>query len=502
MAQLPNIFPQIDTIKAESLLRQASLLTLIAASLMILLSILHHAMWLDELQPWALLKASPDLNSFMTHIKFEGHPVLWFGIVKLVQIFTDNFQALQIIHAAIAISSLYLIWRYAPLEHLEKIFVTLSFPFAFQYAVITRSYALGIMLIIAGLIFARRAESPMRWLFWGLAANTAFLLGLVAGALGLSDLLRDPKKAWHEKYYVLGAVFLGLMAVVMAIPHREFQPAFPFTPETLMSFTGMHSFMVRLAHSFGWSPGFLSPLSQMPTSTADIIFAYLAVIFMITALSQHWRLLLSFGLLIAAFITIHFYFYPLAFYHFMLLQLAVIFLIWQERPITNNLAQTAFMIFLLPSVMMTINVTVDSIYTPYSQSKNTAEWITEKNLEDEFWIAATDYEAAPVFTYLNRPVYFPQCNCDGPYIQWDVRRRPIIQFHDVLNATDRKMREGNLDHAYLLLSGRQPWYMRFETTDLLLQQIKTFRHSEMPGEQYSIYKVTRRTADAMELLQF
>jgi hypothetical protein len=75
---------------------------LLAFFLLGLLGIFNHAMWRDELNGWLIARDSPSLIDFWNNIRYEGHPILWYACLYLLNQITRNAIAMQLFHLLLA----------------------------------------------------------------------------------------------------------------------------------------------------------------------------------------------------------------------------------------------------------------------------------------------------------------------------------------------------------------------------------------------------------------
>ncbi len=112
-----------------------------------LIGILNHEMWRDELQAWMLARDSQSVVELIQNMRTEGHPALWhlclWGLARL----SHRPLLMQLFHISLATVSVYLINRFSPFSRLQQTLLTFSYFTFYEYALISRSYALGVLLV-------------------------------------------------------------------------------------------------------------------------------------------------------------------------------------------------------------------------------------------------------------------------------------------------------------------------------------------------------------------
>ena len=109
--------------------------------------ILHHAMWRDELQAWLVAVDSRSLGELFSNLRLETHPCLWHLLLYCVSRITANPVGMQILHLALAVTTIWMFLRFSPFRRVEKtLFIFGYFPF-YEYCLISRDYVLIVLLV-------------------------------------------------------------------------------------------------------------------------------------------------------------------------------------------------------------------------------------------------------------------------------------------------------------------------------------------------------------------
>jgi len=106
----------------------------------------RHAMWRDELQAFMVAAASNTPLDLFAKLKYEGHPGLWHLLLWVVTRFTADPVAMQVLHLVIALGVWLLVWRLSPFRPAGKLLLLLSYYLFWEYFVVSRGYALGVLL--------------------------------------------------------------------------------------------------------------------------------------------------------------------------------------------------------------------------------------------------------------------------------------------------------------------------------------------------------------------
>lgn len=147
----------------------------------------HHEPWVDEAQAW-LLARDCSLSELLTvRLRYEGSPGLWhlilWGLVRAGM----PYGALFLISTVCAIGGAAIVLFRAPFPLALRMLIVSSYFFAYQYAVVARSYALDLVLVPAlAATYAQRLDRPLAYgALLALLANANAHSFVLAAVLGL-----------------------------------------------------------------------------------------------------------------------------------------------------------------------------------------------------------------------------------------------------------------------------------------------------------------------------
>jgi hypothetical protein len=202
-------------------------------ALMLLAGLLRHEPWRDEAQAWLIAVESDGLGQVLARLTSEGHPPGWYLLLWVISRFTHDPLAMQLVHGTIAIGSVALIALASPFTRLQKLLLALSYYSLFEYGMISRAYALGVLgLYGAVALYGRCLKTPRPGphaagiagllLLAGSTSVYGFLLavGLGAGMVCDHELRRRHRSGGQRRLawptLVVGAAGLVLLAGALA----------------------------------------------------------------------------------------------------------------------------------------------------------------------------------------------------------------------------------------------------------------------------------------------
>jgi len=103
-----------------------------------------HILWGDEWQVIEIVNGIKNLSEIIYRIQQEGHPPLWFGLVKLAWLIYPSVNSVKVLHWCITcFASWYLLFR-MKLDFRYKALFLFSYFMGFEYAAICRNYGIVI----------------------------------------------------------------------------------------------------------------------------------------------------------------------------------------------------------------------------------------------------------------------------------------------------------------------------------------------------------------------
>ena len=181
---------------------------------------LHHEMWRDEAQAWLLLK-NLNFSTFLSQLKVEGHPILWYLMIKPFISLGLPYTKMFIISWLLSVITVGLFVKHYPYGNISKIIILLSLPFVYIAPVFVRSYTLTLFFMITiSLLYKQRYKHPILYglslfgLFNTHIIFSGFLLGLIS--IHFLELLTD-KQNRKPNLIILGLGILGLVLLIIQL---------------------------------------------------------------------------------------------------------------------------------------------------------------------------------------------------------------------------------------------------------------------------------------------
>jgi hypothetical protein len=399
-----------------------------------------HAMWRDELQAWLIVRDASSLGQLLHNLSYEGHPIGWYLLIWPLRLLGHDPRLMQIAQATCALGTVaVLLWR-GPFSRLELVLLVLSYPIAFEYAVKSRSYGLGNLLLFAFCVaFVARRSVLLLAVLLALLVNVHAMFGLIAlGGAAAIAVRRWRETGWRS---VLSPADLPALLVfalgcasAVAVAHQpadsgyavgwRFDFARAHLQETLSAFAAV----IGQAMDFGR----LSNLAP---------YAGLALV--VLALSRGaWKPVAGafFAVSVLALTAFLHVKYSGAVWHHSLLFMILVAGLWlargekgADRP--TLLPRPVILLVLALQAWSGLHSAVSDRFRPYSAGRETARILVENGLEFAPLFGLNDYAVASVVAYLGAPsAFYGSGMRAGTFTVWDKAR---LQPVDVGALVDR-----------------------------------------------------------------
>ena len=158
---------------------------------------LAHECWRDEADPWLLIRDG-GVSTMLERTGFVGMPALWYlAIAPLVELGLP-YRSMTLLNLAFAWAASLLFLVHAPFPRWFRALFVFSYYLSFEYAVIARPYALGLLLLFTALALwpVRTERASALAVAIALVANATphfLLIAAVLGALSFAEIrFRQP----------------------------------------------------------------------------------------------------------------------------------------------------------------------------------------------------------------------------------------------------------------------------------------------------------------------
>jgi hypothetical protein len=135
----------------------------------------QHEMWRDEVRAFSVATRTTSWSDLVNHIHQEGHPIIWYAILRIGYALTDSTLVLPAAALLIAAGAAFLVLRFAPFPVWMRQLIVFGAFLGYEFSVSARNYGIGVLFMIAAcVLFPGRRERPIRLgIALALLANTS-----------------------------------------------------------------------------------------------------------------------------------------------------------------------------------------------------------------------------------------------------------------------------------------------------------------------------------------
>jgi hypothetical protein len=428
-------------VRAEAILARPRAWHAAVAALLLLQGalILTHAAWLDEWQALQIGLQSPTLPDLFESLRYEGHPALWYLLLRCVALVIPYLWVLVVTQLAIALATQCVILFRSPFGRLERLLIGSSFFILFEFGTLSRSLGLGALLTI---VFFTARDRRLAWAALILMPNVEFVFGLIS-IVGVAVTTRDGRfSGWGAALWLASCLF----AAWTVFPAPDVQPALELPPLPVGS-VRLISNMSALLIPFQTYENHIEWASGMPWHLGPAV-GLLFIAFAIREVRSVKLHLLLFGAFLCASMAFSLFVYPLGIRHLTLVPLLLILLKSRETE-SGMEPDFLFRLWLVVIALGGLSAVAISINRPFDTAPRVAEFIRHNHLENKHWVSYPDSMSPPVAALLDGDVHTLGKGCTQSFVRWD--------FHDHIRTSqqlDNALRRVASDYGrYYLISG-------------------------------------------------
>jgi hypothetical protein len=129
----------------------------------------RHEMYVDEGQAWLIARDSGNLLELVQHLRYEGHPALWYLLIYLPAHLSANLCGCRLLNYVLSVAMAWLVLSERRIPLAMRVMSVFSVSVFFYMGVVARSYMLAAVLLV-GAARCLLADRPRHWLAMGLLA--------------------------------------------------------------------------------------------------------------------------------------------------------------------------------------------------------------------------------------------------------------------------------------------------------------------------------------------
>lgn len=437
---------------------------------------LHHEPWRDEAETWLVARDLP-LSETLAWTRPAGTPMLWPALVMPFARLGAPYVAQSLLNWAIAVAATALLLFRSPFNTTTKALFVVSFYAVYEYAVIARTYALGILLLfVVVVLHPQRHARPIAYaiaiaLLANANAHSVAPAFAMAAWFAFETLRKRDARAWLALFIMLA----GLAAVAL-----QFYTPGHAMPPNVVSAPYFGAFFEAITGAF--FPGVDSMIAT--------IVAMILLIAILASLRREalWLALISLGGLAAIFTFLWIGGYR----HYGLVLMTLIAAMWLSSTQRRG-AVLALNIALAFSIVMSVRFVYADLTKNFSGSREIANVLAR--YPDHEIAAHPPTKAEAVLPYLSRKeIWYAALGRSGSYLHWDREQR--IAGATSADVAAKRAAEHFAGRKWLFLSSARLAHpeelaltLRYATHEPLIEPRDADRQPN--DERYWLYESTR-----------
>ncbi len=413
-------------------------------------------MWRDEYEEYLQARDAKGLFG-LENTMSQGHAMLWQGCLWVITRFTHNPLAMKIFHGLIVATFAFLLIYKSPFKLWQICLMLLSYFLLFEYAVISRCYAFGVLFFML-FAFKYTSKGMLNWqlgIILFLLANTSIygmmLSAVLAAWVFFMDLAYNQeslKIKCLRKWPILLFVGLGIGLAFLQISP---QPDNSFPIHRITWPFNMYRFQVACSQFFNafvpivkinqvhfWNTNFLM------SSNGICLWFYSILVFIVATLPFIKRISILMlwlsGVWLVMFFQYHTGFYFARYYgHFFLWWIVCLWLMQNlYAPIDSdrmvNLMAVSCILFC--QAMGGVLVYSADWNRKFSRGAEAARYLKAKGYADNYMIGTVDFALSPIAGELDNKIYTLQHKQLGSFTKWDTKRLNSTDSLDLVEALE------------------------------------------------------------------
>lgn len=458
-----------------------------------------HEMWKDEWQAW-LMARDMSWSELLGSLYYEGHPGLWYIYLKVWATFSSGLNdpiLLQSAHALIMIAVFYILFFRFTLPFWFKALLLLSYYPFFEYGIVSRGYALVMLIGFAIVLFLPKAKK--RWkelsLLFFLFCQTEVYAVMMAGALLFYFLLEKKsngtlKTAFQNSTFqkLAASSFVGLIVFVISVFPRTSQDDLSraYLSEPLSGATFFKGFQGMFANTF-WI-GSIPDTNVFGVSGLGLLWSVIVLAGLVYFFKNEKNILYT-----LIFFVVGYFIFLITIYTggvrqwgtFFIFFIMLAHLFFSKKKIRESGLDKIQILFLASILLFQLRYSYLAIQKevqfPFSNAVLAAEFIQEKVPKEVPLVGINKFEVAPVVGYSNREIFAMPAGEPFTYFKW-VEKIYLPSEQELRMFTDYK-RVGGI----IIISPKPLGKERYPTVQLW----KQFDNYNIKNENYFFYTLKK-----------
>jgi hypothetical protein len=371
--------------------------------------VITHKPWLDEWQALQISLQSPTLSALFENLHYEGHPPLWYLMLRAAGRVLPPAWVLPFVQLPVALAIQGLILFRLPFSRLERLLIACNAYVLVDYGAISRSLGLGVLFFVAAILFRHRRVG---WLAVAALPMVDFLFGVLS-VLTLPIYWRE-RRLWAPGAALWFAS--GIASAWTVRPAPDMIPALWLTGPVQDGLVEVGRFgavllpFAMVDRQIVWN--------ALPTAGPAFLGGILFIAMGLWLLRSDRLSQALFASFVALILVFSVSVYPLAIRHVSLAAVLLIMLVAVQR---DDDERRPFDVWLAVGAVCGIALSVANLGRPFDSADPAAAFILDHHLETKHWVSFPDSRAQGVSALTGIEFERAERNCTESFIRWNYR---------------------------------------------------------------------------------
>jgi len=400
----------------------------------------HHVFWRDEVRALGIAISAESLWSLPTDLLNEGHPVLWYAILKIGYLLTGSTSILPITSFLFAAGFVFLLLYKSPFHWLLVTIAIFGYYGLHEYNINARNYGIAVFIMFLFAWLTRTGKNR----FWGyfllaLLTQTNFYAMVMAGFLCGLYFIRHLKNNPLKLQEFIG-VFMVLAACLFCV-----YTCLPTKDTLVVNNTNFATCNYYQIWDVGW--GFPN-LIGLGFDFKHGFFTTILLLCLLLFIKQPISLIfVFFSMVFMAFF--HLNIRPNYSHHqgiWVFTFLTIVWLNYDEilAGVRKNnfikilalIGTSAYLLIFISFLYKGFQVYKQNLKEPFSNAKYVGSYLSKHHTSDRIIIAEPDYTMESVVYYYNMPYFLIREDKYNRYTHFTKANKNIVGLDEVMNKYD------------------------------------------------------------------
>ncbi|EGD58569.1 hypothetical protein Y88_0626 [Novosphingobium nitrogenifigens DSM 19370] len=382
--------------------------------------IVTHRPWLDEWQALQIALQSPTFDDLLINLRYEGHPALWYLILRGLNHLVGNpYMVLPVAAMLLALPVQATILFASPFRRFDRLLIAASEFVLFEFLTVSRSQTLGVACSL--MVVALWNRPRWSWAFIALLPQCDFLFGIIS-LIFIALRWRDRAISWP---FVTLWFVSGLVAAKTVHPMPDMATAMvPQKP--LKAFSIWLAEMSALGLPFQ-TAGLVPTWNRPPPIgiNAFALFGFLTILWLETR--NRPREAIALALFIGLTLLFSLAVYPLSVRHLMLGAWLFILLLWlrsKQGGTQPNIWTRSWLFIIAASGLATAGI---NLALPFDRAPEALAEMRKLGLTGKTWTAFPRSDGQGVAALNDMTFERLTENCRESFIRWNIPAEHLIR---------------------------------------------------------------------------